>query len=80
MIEVSREKAQATFDALAKQIKREEAEGNPAIMRSLTTVGLRSKPLMEWTLKVMANLLDPDEARTTEHIYNAIERTVNVGN
>jgi geranylgeranyl reductase family protein len=57
-----------------------KAIGNPTIMRSLTTVGLRSKPLMEWTLKVMANLLDPDEARTAERIYKAIERTVNVGN
>jgi flavin-dependent dehydrogenase len=56
-----------------------KAIGNPAIMRSLTTVGLRSKPLMEWTLKVMANLLDPDEAKMTEHIYRAIERTVNIG-
>ncbi|GMQ93753.1 MAG: geranylgeranyl reductase family protein [Acidimicrobiia bacterium] len=56
-----------------------KAIGNPAIMRSLTTVGLRSKPLMEWTLKVMANLLDPDEAKMSEHIYNAIERTVNIG-
>jgi flavin-dependent dehydrogenase len=57
-----------------------KAIGNPAVMRSLTTVGLRSKPLMEWTLKVMANLLDPDEAKMSEHIYYAIERTVNVGN
>jgi geranylgeranyl reductase family protein len=57
-----------------------KAIGNPAIMRSLTTVGLRSKPLMEWTLKVMANLLDPDEAKMSERIYYAIERTVNVGN
>ncbi|GMQ98255.1 MAG: geranylgeranyl reductase family protein [Acidimicrobiia bacterium] len=55
-----------------------KAIGNPAIMRSLTTVGLRSRPLMEWTLKVMANLLDPDEEKMTEHIYNAIERTVNL--
>ncbi|MEE8484987.1 MAG: FAD-dependent oxidoreductase, partial [Acidimicrobiia bacterium] len=55
------------------------AIGNPAIMRSLTTVGLRSRPLMEWTLKVMANLLDPDEAKMTEHVYKAIERVVNVG-
>ncbi len=53
--------------------------GNPPIMRTLTTVGLRSRPLMEWTLKVMANLLDPEEARMSEHIYNAIERVVNVG-
>lgn len=56
-----------------------KAIGNPAIMRTLTTVGLRSKPLMEWALKVMANLLDPDEAKMSEHIYTAIERVVNVG-
>ncbi len=56
-----------------------KAIGNPAVMKTLTTVGLRSKPLMEWTLKVMANLLDPDEAKMTEHVYNAIERVVNVG-
>ena len=56
-----------------------KAIGNPAVMRTLTTVGLRSKPLMEWTLKVMANLLDPEEAKMSEHVYNAIERVVNVG-
>jgi geranylgeranyl reductase family protein len=56
-----------------------KAIGNPSVMKSLTTVGLRSRPLMEWTLKVMANLLDPDEARMSERIYTAIERTVNVG-
>jgi len=57
-----------------------KAIGNPSIMRTLTTVGLRSKPLMEWTLKVMANLLDPEEAKMSEHVYKAIERVVNVGN
>ncbi|MDP3983978.1 MAG: geranylgeranyl reductase family protein, partial [Acidimicrobiia bacterium] len=31
--------------------------GNPAVMRSLAHVGLRNRPLMEWTLKVMSNLL-----------------------
>ncbi len=56
-----------------------KAIGNPAVMRTLTTVGLRSRPLMEWTLKVMANLLDPDDAGMTERVYNAIERVVNVG-
>lgn len=56
-----------------------KAIGNPTVMKSLTTVGLRSKTLMEWTLKVMANLLDPEEAKMSEHIYSAIERTVNVG-
>jgi hypothetical protein len=34
---------------------------------------------MEWTLKVMANLLDPEEAKMSERIYYAIERTVNAG-
>ncbi len=56
-----------------------KAIGNPTVMKSLTTVGLRSKPLMEWTLKVMANLLDPDEAKMSEHVYKAIERVVNAG-
>ncbi|MEN8041175.1 MAG: FAD-dependent oxidoreductase, partial [Actinomycetota bacterium] len=56
-----------------------KAIGNPAVMRTLTTVGLRSKPLMEWTLKVMANLLDPDEAQMSERVYYAIEKVVNVG-
>lgn len=56
-----------------------KAIGNPMVMKSLTTVGIRNKTLMEWTLKVMANLLDPDEAKMSEHIYTAIERTVNVG-
>ncbi len=57
-----------------------KAIGNPAVMRTLTTLGLRSQTLMEWTLKVMANLLDPDEAKMTEHVYTAIERVVNAGN
>ena len=55
------------------------AIGRPAVIRTLTTVGLRNRPLMEWTLKVMANLLDPEEAKMTEHVYRAIERTVNIG-
>lgn len=55
------------------------AIGNPTVMKTLTTVGLRSKPLMEWTLKVMANLLDPEEAKMSEHVYTAIERVVNAG-
>ena len=53
--------------------------GNPSVMKTLTTVGIRNRSLMEWTLKVMANLLDPDEKKMTERIYYAIERTVNVG-
>jgi hypothetical protein len=55
------------------------AIGNPAIMRNLTRIGLRSKPLMEWVLKVMANLLEPEELGMQEHVYRAIERTVRLG-
>ncbi len=52
--------------------------GHPAIIRRLTHLGMRSRPLMEWALKVMANLLDPDEKGLSERIYGAIERIVKV--
>jgi menaquinone-9 beta-reductase len=52
------------------------AIGNPSIMRTLTTVGMRSRPLMEWVLKVMANLLEPEERGMAEKVYVAIERAV----
>ncbi len=55
------------------------AIGNPTLMRALTRVGLRSRPLMEWALKVMANLLEPDEVGMQERVYRAIERVVAVG-
>ena len=37
------------------------AIGNPAVMRELTRVGMQSRTLMEWVLRIMANLLRPDE-------------------
>jgi flavin-dependent dehydrogenase len=46
--------------------------GNPAVMRSLAHVGLRNRPLMEWTLKVMSNLLDEDEKGTGERAYQML--------
>lgn len=52
------------------------AIGNPSVMRTLTTVGIRSRPLMEWALKVMANLLEPEEHGMAEYVYGAIERAV----
>lgn len=55
------------------------AIGNPAMMRALTRVGLRSRPLMEWVLKVMANLLEPEERGMEERVYSAIEKVVAVG-
>ncbi|MEA2022918.1 MAG: geranylgeranyl reductase family protein [Actinomycetota bacterium] len=54
------------------------AIGNPSVMRTLTTVGLRSRPLMEWVLKVMANLLEPEEHGMAEKTYLAIERAVDL--
>jgi len=55
------------------------AIGNPKLMRSLTRIGLRSRPLMEWVLKVMANLLEPEEAGMQERVYRAVEKVVAVG-
>jgi geranylgeranyl reductase family protein len=55
------------------------AIGNPAMMRALTRIGLRSRPLMEWVLKVMANLLEPEERGMEERVYSAIEKVVTVG-
>ena len=55
------------------------AIGNPALMRSLTRISIRSKPLMEWVLKVMANLLEPEDYGIAEHLYHLIENVVRVG-
>ena len=40
-------------------------------MRELTRVGLRSRPLMEWVLRIMANLLRDDELGPAEAAYRA---------
>ncbi len=55
------------------------AIGNPKLMRTLTRTGIRSKPLMEWVLKVMANLLEPEDIGMAERVYRAVERVVAVG-
>jgi geranylgeranyl reductase family protein len=46
--------------------------GYPSVMRTLAHTGLRNRPLMEWTLKVMSNLLDQDEKETGERAYDAL--------
>lgn len=53
-----------------------KAIGNPAVMRELTRVGMRSRTLMEWVLRIMANLLRPDEIGPAEAAYRAVERLV----
>ena len=45
--------------------------GRPALMRELTRVGMHSRTLMEWVLRIMANLLRPDELGPAEAAYQA---------
>jgi geranylgeranyl reductase family protein len=53
--------------------------GKPGVMRILTRTGLRNKTLMEWTLRVMANLLREEDRGVAEQAYGMIERIVRVG-
>lgn len=46
--------------------------GHPSLMRTLAHTGLRNRPLMEWTLKVMANLLDEEDKDMGERVYGAL--------
>jgi hypothetical protein len=41
-------------------------------MRLLVGTGIRSQPLMEWVLRIMANLLRPDELGPAEAAYKAV--------
>ena len=50
--------------------------GHPSVMRALAHTGLRNRPLMEWTLKVMANLLDEDDKHMGERTYDALAEIV----
>jgi flavin-dependent dehydrogenase len=52
------------------------AIGNPAVMRELTRVGMHSHTLMEWVLRIMANLLRPDELGPAEAAYKVVEKLV----
>ncbi len=55
-----------------------KAIGNPAVMRELTRVGMRSRTLMEWVLRIMANLLRPDELGPAEAAYKTVAALVAV--
>jgi geranylgeranyl reductase family protein len=52
------------------------AIGNPAVMRELTRIGFRSRTLMEWVLRIMANLMRPDELGPAEAAYKAVAAIV----
>ncbi len=54
------------------------ALGRPGVMKALTHVGFRSRSLMEWTLRVMSNLLDPAERSAGVRAYRLLERLVRV--
>jgi geranylgeranyl reductase family protein len=54
------------------------AIGNPAVMRELSRVGMHSQTLMEWVLRIMANLLRPDEVGPAEAVYKAVAALVKV--
>jgi menaquinone-9 beta-reductase len=46
--------------------------GHPELMRALVSTGMRSRTLMEWILRIMANLLRPDELGPAEAAYRAV--------
>jgi geranylgeranyl reductase family protein len=44
----------------------------PELMQLCVGVGIRSEPLMSWILRIMANLLRPDETGPAEAAYRAL--------
>ncbi len=50
--------------------------GSPALIRELTRVGMRSRPLMVWALRVMANLMDEGGTIRSEAAYGALAAMV----
>lgn len=50
--------------------------GRPLLMRELTRAGMHSRTLMEWVLRIMANLLRPDELGPAEAAYKAAAQLV----
>jgi geranylgeranyl reductase family protein len=46
--------------------------GRPELMRRLVSTGMYSKTFMEWLLRIMANLLRPDEIGPAEVVYRTI--------
>ncbi|HEX9968551.1 MAG TPA: geranylgeranyl reductase family protein, partial [Acidimicrobiales bacterium] len=46
--------------------------GRPELMRMLVSTGMHSRTLMEWVLRIMANLLRPDELGPAEAAYKAV--------
>ena len=45
--------------------------GRPLLMRELTRAGMQSRTLMEWVLRIMANLLRDVAVASAEAAYKA---------
>ena len=52
--------------------------GRPVLMQQLTRVGVQSQTLMEWVLRIMANLLRPEELGPAEAAYRAVARLARI--
>lgn len=52
--------------------------GQPALMQKLTLIGVQSRSLMEWVLRIMANLLRPDELGPAEAAYKAVAKLASI--
>ena len=50
--------------------------GNPRVMRELVRAGMHSKPLMEATLRIMANIMREDDKAFAEHAYGVLKSIV----
>jgi geranylgeranyl reductase family protein len=50
--------------------------GNPRVMRELVRAGMHSKPLMEATLRIMANLMREDDKKFAEYAYKTLKSIV----
>jgi geranylgeranyl reductase family protein len=50
--------------------------GRPQLMRAAVGVGIHSRSVMEWVMRVMANLLRPDELGPAEAAYAVAARLV----
>jgi geranylgeranyl reductase family protein len=55
------------------------AIGNPVVMSELTRIGMHSQTLMAWVLRIMSNLLRPDELGPAEAVYRTLEKLVALG-
>ncbi len=52
--------------------------GQPALMKELTRVGMHSRTLMDWVLRIMANLLRDDELGPAEAVYRTVAQMARI--